>query len=99
MNLFSPLGPKSADFSDDAVGGCVQRILDAHASLGNAINLAVLNSNETRFNRLVEFKTRFEAKAEQIWGKSVEPDSPYSEAVQYSLDLAQEVSTAIAVSD
>lgn len=104
MNLFSLLGQTvTGNYTDDTYGAPVQRIQNAYASLLNAINVAVIYNNTTRADRLNAFKTPWESKAQMVWGKlsgdGTAQGGQYSEVTKYSLDLAGEVATALAVSD
>lgn len=103
MNLHSLLGCSTSTFVDEQAGGPPQRILNAYHALLNAINIANLYSNvgnnAARAARLNALKPAWESKAAMIWSKSTATASPYSEASQFSLDLANEISTALAYND
>lgn len=100
MNPFSLLGPSvPGNVSDDAYGGPAQRVMNSDFTLTNAIAQANRYNNPTRAARLVAFKTAWLSKAEMLPFRPVVGDENERSAIEWSQDLANEVATALAVSD
>lgn len=100
MNIFALIGQNaSGTFSDDSLGGPVQRVMNSHFVLTNAIAQANRYNNPTRAARLLALKTSWTSKAEMLFFYPIVGNAQDPSAVQHSLNLANEVSAALAVSD
>lgn len=100
MNLDANLGPTTSyvQYSDDQNGGPARRVCDVRSNILNAMNLARLNSNTTRYNRLAAFTAQWDVKCGLLRMQAADPAASDS-AKQLSLDLASEAAAALAVAD